>query len=57
MNATKIIYLLSEETHNNTKKMIEILRDGEALLLLGITDQEEVECAYDTLINLNRGTA
>lgn len=57
MNAQEIICLLAAETRNDTKKMLAVLKDGAALRLLGITDQESVECAYDQLINLVRGAA
>ena len=54
MDTNTIIELLIESTNNDKQQMIDALTDGQALLSLGITDNdtEAVECAYDLLVNL-----
>jgi len=48
MNQDQIIELLREATNHDMKRMLDVLQDGQALLALGITDNdiESVECAY-----------
>jgi len=48
MTTNDIIQLLIEQTGNHKQQMFDALTDGQALLSLGITDNdtEAVECAY-----------
>ena len=48
MTTNEIIELLIESTNNDKQAMFDALCDGQALLSLGITDNdiESVECAY-----------
>ena len=56
MKANEIINLLIDLTNNDNQAMLDALTDGQALLSLGITDNdiESVECAHDLLVNLER---
>jgi hypothetical protein len=49
MKATELAKLMLEATGGDTPAAIDALEDGEALLLLGVTDQSLVEDAHDIL--------
>ena len=53
MTTNDIIQLLTQIT-TDTQAMLDVLTDGQALLELGITDNdiESIECAHDRLVNL-----
>ena len=49
MTASELAKLMLETTGGDIPAAINALEDGEALLLLGVTDQSLVEDAYDIL--------
>lgn len=50
MTAQELIEMLSEAGADTPSAIMDVLEDGEALLALGITDQELVEEAYALLL-------
>lgn len=50
MTAQELIELLREAGADTTSALMDVLEDGEALLALGVTDQELVEEAYALLL-------
>jgi hypothetical protein len=51
MTATELAKMMLDATGGDIPAAINVLEDGEALLLLGVTDQSIVEDAYYILKN------